>query len=406
MSETNSSSARSTAKPDRPPKPDRPDGSPLFWHASGRWAKKVRGRTCYFGRGSHDDALAEYNRVAADLHSGRQPRDEESGGITVKAVCTKFLTAKLAQRDAGELSPRSYVEYGQMVARLVKAFGRRPVSDLRPGDFAKLRAKMAASWGAQRLKSEVIRSRTPFLWAVKQGLIDRPPMFGDAFGVPSASVLRRHRAKQGPKMFEADEVHKLLAAATQPLRSMVLLALNCAFGNGDIGQLPIDAVDLESGWVRFPRPKTGIDRKCPLWPETVQAIRDWIAVRPTPTDPGDADLLFTTSKRGAWRTDGSGRSLSHEFQKLMRRAGLNGGRGFYCLRHTFATVGDGTRDFVAVRSIMGHTFGGDITAVYRERIDDERLQAVTDHLRKWLLAVGPIQGGETVPDVLPFASAV
>jgi integrase len=206
-------------------------------------------------------------------------------------------------------------------------------------------------------------------------------------------------------MFEAPEVHKLLAAAGQPLRSMILLGLNCGFGNGDIGGLPIDAVDLERGWVRFPRPKTGIDRKCPLWPETVAALREWLTLRPTPTDPADAPLLFTTHKRGSWRTGGTTRALSHEFTKLMRRAGLNGHRGFYALRHTLQTIGDGSRDFVAVRSIMGHAAAGDIGAVYRERIDDSRLQAVTEYVRQWLLAAGPTGAGAG-PDVLPFGRAV
>ncbi|HMF15927.1 MAG TPA: hypothetical protein VKE98_01915 [Gemmataceae bacterium] len=61
-------------------KPQRPDGSPLFWHQSGRWAKKIGGRMRYFGPRTkdiaeaeriHDEALAEYESVAADLHSGR-----------------------------------------------------------------------------------------------------------------------------------------------------------------------------------------------------------------------------------------------------------------------------------------------------------------------------------------------
>jgi hypothetical protein len=39
----------------------------------------------------------------------------------------------------------------------------------------------------------------------------------------------------------------------------------------------------------------------------------------------------------------------------------------------------------AVRSIMGHApLSGDMSAAYRERIDDSRLLAVTEHVRKWL----------------------
>src|SRR5438046_2386907 len=72
--------AKPAAAPD---KPARPEGSPLFWHATGRWAKKIHGKQHYFGRGSHDDALAEYNRQKDDLHAGRAPRpDDEAGGLT------------------------------------------------------------------------------------------------------------------------------------------------------------------------------------------------------------------------------------------------------------------------------------------------------------------------------------
>ena len=44
----------------------------------------------------------------------------------------------------------------------------------------------------------------------------------------------------------------------------------------DCGTLPKSAVDLQAGWVTFPRPKTAIERRCPLWVETVEAIREAI----------------------------------------------------------------------------------------------------------------------------------
>src|SRR4051794_13469251 len=106
--------------PVRSVKPERPDGSPLFWHATGRWCKKIRGKLVYFGRGSHDDALAEYNRVGPDLHAGRRPRDDEPGGLTVYQLVAKFLTAKKDQRDGGELSPRMFLEYGEVCKRLIQ----------------------------------------------------------------------------------------------------------------------------------------------------------------------------------------------------------------------------------------------------------------------------------------------
>lgn len=369
-----------------PGKPDRPEGSPLYWHASGRWTKRIRGQLHYFGRGTHDEALAEYNRIGPDLHAGRKPRADDPDALTVYMLCAKFLTAKKDQRDNGELSPRMFAEYGDVCKRLIRTFGRnRAVADLGPDDFAKLRKVMAKTWGPVRLKAEIIRSRTPFNWASKARVIDRPPVYGESFSVPSANVIRRHRAKQGAKMFEADEVRRMLAAARQPMKAMLLLGLNGGLGNGDIAALPINGLDLDGNSLRFPRPKTGVARTIPLWSETVAAIREWLALRPAPKNPDDAGLLFITYKRGSWRDD-TGRALPHEFRKLADHVGVNGHRGFYCLRHTLQTIGDESGDFIAVRRIMGHAGGGDIADTYRERISDERLRKVTDHVRRWLFA--------------------
>jgi integrase len=369
------------------PKPERPSGSPLFWHASGRWVKKIRGKLHYFGRGPHADALAEYERVKNDLHAGRVPTDDQDA-MTVHRLCAKFLTAKLAQRDNGELSPRSFAEYGAACKLLVKTFGKaRPVSDLRPDDFARLRAAMAKKWGPVRLKTEIIRTRTPFNWAAKNLLLGKPVVFGEGFKVPSAKTLRSHRAAQGPKMFEAAELRRMLDAAGQPLKAMILLALNCAYGNNDVATLPLSALDLEGGWISHARPKTGIGRRCPLWPETVRALQEWLAARPEPKNPDHAGLVFVTYKRGSWLDNETNRALSHETRKLLDRLGINGHRGFYALRHTFQTVGDESGDFVAVRTLMGHTFGGDVSSIYRERVSDQRLRKVTEHVRAWL--VGP-----------------
>jgi hypothetical protein len=59
----------------------------------------------------------------------------------------------------------------------------------------------------------------------------------------------------------------------------------------------MDAIDLKRGWVNYHRPKTGIDRRCPLWPEkTMESPREAIAARPTPKAPEDAALVFVTGR--------------------------------------------------------------------------------------------------------------
>jgi integrase len=81
-------------------------------------------------------------------------------------------------------------------------------------------------------------------------------------------------------------------------------------------------------------------------------------------------------------------SVATEFAKVMKKLGLNGGRNFYAIRHGFQTVAEGARDMAAAQAIMGHVPAtNDMGATYRERIDDERLQAVVNHVHGWLWPV-------------------
>jgi hypothetical protein len=84
-----SSSSRASRKdPDRPKKPY-PDFH-LTPHPTGTWQKKIGGKIDYFGKWTRqvdgvltripgdgwEGALAEYKKVADDLHAGRTPREQ------------------------------------------------------------------------------------------------------------------------------------------------------------------------------------------------------------------------------------------------------------------------------------------------------------------------------------------
>src|SRR5262249_20229049 len=157
-----------------------------------------------------------------------------------------------------------------------------------PEDFARLRRKMAERWGPLRLGVMVAYVRSVFKFALETGRIDRSVAFGPDFVKPSKKVLRLHRAKQGPRLFRAEEVRRLLGfppwrpAAGVQLTAMIYLAINGGLGNTDCGRLTRGALDLDRGWLDYPRPKTGVPRRVPLWPETVEAVRLALAERPEP----------------------------------------------------------------------------------------------------------------------------
>ena len=98
-------------------------------------------------------------------------------------------------------------------------------------------------------------------YAYKADLIDRPVRFGVNFSRPSAKSIRKQRT---PRMFEAAEIRTMLDNAGPTLRAMVFLGVNCGFGCADVGRLPRSAIDLQAGWVTFPRPKTKTERKIPF----------------------------------------------------------------------------------------------------------------------------------------------
>jgi integrase len=344
----------------------------------------------YFGAWPDPDAaLSKYLAEKDALHAGRKPRPS-TDDTTVEDVCSAYLDHKKALLDAGELAPRTWEKYLTAARLVVATFTKgRPAADLDPQDFASLRKKMASRWGVYRLADMIQHVRSIFKHAHDAGLLPRPVTFGPGFARPTKKNMRQHRAQQGKKEFTREEVHRMLSAANTQLRAMIFLGINCGFANSDCGNLRLAVVDLDNAVIDYPRPKNAMGRRCPLWPETIAALKDALAARPQPQDPADAGLVFITKYGQSWAKDNSSGPLVLETRKLLRKLGINvcKGVGFAALRHVFQTVGDGAKDPVATSHIMGHEIPT-MASVYREGIGDDRLLAVSNHVRQWLFGTG------------------
>jgi integrase len=377
-------------------------GFPLTPHPSGRWCKKIRGKLVYFGKlDSPGTALERFNRDWPYLKDGRTPPPIDTGdGCTVGLLCNAFLASKRSQLESGELSARSFQDYFNTSDLLIKHIGRdRRVDDLRPDDFESLRKTLAKTRGLLTLKNEINRCRVVLKYAADQRLIDRPVHYGQSFDRPSAKSLRKAQHAHGARLFNLDEVTLILAAADVQLRAMTLLGLNCGFGNTDCATLPQTAVDFAGGWIDLPRPKTGIHRRVPLWPETAAALRLAIAARPEPKNPADATLVFLTKQGRRWVRAQQKRkvdavvsldALSQAFRKLLNGLRINSHRNFYTLRHNFKTWAEESKDPVAVDFIMGHV-DPSMGALYRETISDSRLLTVVDTVRNRAFPVDKVE---------------
>lgn len=406
-----STPATPAAKPAKP----HPD-FPLTPHNNGRWVKKIRGKLHYFGYWADPQAaLTEYLAAKDDLLAGRAPRPH-AGQFAVRDLVNAFLTAQRLRMNSGAITARSFQDYYATAERMAAAFGKmRAVADLRPDDFDAYRAKMAAKWGPVSLANEIQRVRSIFKWGFETLLLDKPMVFGPHFTKPKRREMRKVRADAGPLDFTAEELRALLAAAKPQMRAMILLGVNCGWGNSDIAELQQKHLDLTAGVADYPRPKTGIDRRATLWPETVKAIRKALKARPAPKNPDDAGCVFITKYGERWKRievaieeQGEGRapivrrretdSVGLEFGKLLRKVKLKQGRrkvaikrpglNFYGLRRTFETIGGETGDQPAVDRIMGHEDAGNMSTTYRQwrrdAREDARLRRVTEHVRAWL----------------------
>ncbi len=317
------------------------------------------------------------------------PSSIRSDGFNVRDLVNRFLTAKQHLVDAHELTQRTFKDYYSTCELVITLLGKsRLVCDLQTDDFENLRVEFAKTRRLVALGNLIRMTRIVFKYAFDADLIERSVKFGLGFKMPFQKALRAARNLKPLRLFKAEELRRIVEFASQPLPAMILLGINCAFGQTDISRLPKVSIDLESGWGKFPRHKTTVDRRCPLWPETKAALRN--LKRPVPKDARDGDLVFIT-KYGApfVRINGKNTvidSVGLEFGKLLwllelKRPGLN----FYALRHTFETIAGDSRDQVAVAFIMGHApDSDDMAAVSRERISNERLVAVTQFVHDWL----------------------
>jgi integrase len=330
--------------------------------------------------------LEDYNKAAPYLLRGESP-PAETNGFTIAKLCNEFMLAKERKMKAGELGAEMFADYLKIQNLLTNVFGiSRQVESLGAPDFAKLRATMSDRWGPVRVKNCITRVKSFFKFALESDLISKLPQYGPEFKKPDKSVLRRHRAESGKKILEPADVRLLLADANPQLKAMILLGVNCGFGNTDCATLPLSSIDLKTGWIDYARPKTGIHRRCPLWPETITALESAI-VRTESTAGKNSKLAFVSEVGTVMiRMEDESRLdlIAVQFGRLLKRVGLHReGIGFYTLRHVFRTIADSARDPVAIDLIMGHS-DPSMGAHYREKIDDSRLVAVSNHVRQWL----------------------
>ena len=392
------------AKPNKPATPF--EGFPLQPSWSGRhwhWAKKIKGRRRYFGRCDRgwEPALAKFDAQKADLYAGREPR-ESTGNVTVANLLNRFLSQKHVAKESGELAPRTYDDYVFTCELISTQFGNSTlVESLRDVEFDDLRNSLSSRFGPSRLSRELQQARTIFKFACK--LTGKNIDYADSLHPPKVRDIRVAIRSHGSLIFDPSEVRSMIDAANPTLATMILLGINCGFGNADCGKLKLTDVDLTAGWHDVARGKTGLPRRAKLWPETIAALEHYLTnVRAEPKSKDHKGLIFITKHGGSYFKDTRNNPIAKSFRVLAMRLDLHQRqRGFYSLRRTFRTEAAATLDFEAVNYMSGWV-DSSIAARYTRKISDERLSHVADFMREWLGGATNGVTQETDRDIIPM----
>lgn len=153
-------------------------------------------------------------------------------------------------------------------------------------------------------------------------------------------------------------------------RAITVLAINCGLGNQDSCDIEWSHVRLTGKFphIDFPRTKadwrtgTPVDRKTPLLPETVRALKAWREYEKL------NGFVFRDKNKGQWTYD----DISAAFGKLVKRSGYDDAQA-WSFRHLRKSPGKAARDAGLpdwmVQALLGHVID---TVAARHYIEDPK----------------------------------
>jgi hypothetical protein len=392
------------------------------------WVKKLRsGKTAWIAALSAAPTLADAEKAFEAKVAEGKIRLEAAPAPTsnpdevlIEDMAESFLQRKRKLAQLGKIQTRTFEENLQAIRAFKNHLGEEiRFCDLTPLHFSAFADTLSERLGVHRLKKFIILVRGMFRWAGpgpgSMNLVSRLPQYGDGFRLPSRADLRRSRKesveKFGVKMYEPWEIAEQLAGkdllikrrrnkkteklrikrrASRPLRAMILLGLNCGFGNTDCAELPLNiaAKAIDDGWISYARGKTGADRLAYLWPETRTAMREYLGRRPKPRDKKYAGLFFLTQPGQPWIEAGKDQ-IGMRHVCLLDALGHRR-RGFRSYRRTFRTLAAQTGQELAIDLIMGHADrADDMAKVYTVEVSREIVRQVCEHVRQNVFSFQP-----------------
>lgn len=318
------------------------------------------------------------HRVIADIY--RAAHKEELPDATARAYLTGWL-----ERRKGEIAPASYASYKARATHFIgwlAEFADRPLAEIETGHFVRYRDAVATARTATTANHGIKVLRAIFEDARRAGFIAENPAKDCGLLKKSETTTRRP--------FTLDELRRILDAANEEWRSLVLFGLYTGQRLGDLARLTWQSIDLQAQEIHLTTAKTGRVVRIPIAAPLLAHIEKLPA--------GDNPKAPVHSKAATLATV-NGSTLSRQFGELLASLGLReasaghdareDGQGraarrakselsFHSLRHTATSLMKNAGVSPAiVQDIIGHD-SAEISAHYTHVEHSAKAQALAN----------------------------
>ena len=321
-----------------------------YWHYD-FWFKGCR----YVG------STREVGKVAARGYE-KDRMEEVRQGLKIQDLpFDKFVPVYLRLHAGGKKAQKFY-EWTTNV--LERHFGKTPLSQIGVKEVQEFKAKRSAQVRGTGEKARPLATATVNRsLAVLKSMFNKAIDWGNAKENPVRRVKLLKEQNKREYFLSEEEAGRLLAAAPEKVRPIVVAALHTGARRSELLRLNWEDVDFRSKTIHFRDTKNGTDRAVPM-DETLEALLK------TQTSRLNGEAVFSGESGRL-----SAKELRNGFDKAVRAASLTGLR-FHDLRHSYASflVRAGV-PLNTVRELLGHR-SLEMTLRYSHLSPDHKREAV------------------------------
>jgi len=364
----------------------------LTYATDGRWRKQIDGKMYYFGKGKSKSDSRSYAKAEKQYFEFLSKRSKSRGiekrvsDLTLMEFGEKFLQNNFSRYESNEISASWFEKLRISIDAFVEFIGpKHSLANLCEMDLEDYRAslislpvsdrtnKPISPWTA---KSRLDIVRQLIRWGYKMALLNKLPRNLEGYSkikIPEPEIKR----------FSREDIDQLYKKSNDRMKTFILLALNCGFGQADISCLRAREINIQEGRIVRKRTKTGVRCEFAQWPLTVEMLKKHGSLHGEPGDrvflskngkPLVHERFEKTDKLKFKKTD----SIRSAFYRLMKKTDIPIGRSFYSLRKTAASELE-MIDPAVTEMFLGHSEKG-LKKHYAER-DWARLDAAITKLR-------------------------